>query len=265
MLLVTAFLASFGVWALVSAGASELVRVSSPAFMGQLVSLPPIHSLFDFQVLFAGSRLVSTRLTFAFGASLVLVRALLSGFWISLILEGLEPRQPRGPAGALRSAARRVAVGLPALLGLEAGFLGLILLSLTVLGAVFGQLGGLVALLAVMYFFVYAPIAVIDQRAGLGRSLQLAIRAARTRGPRHMTLAFGYVALSFVLIFTTLGSQDTPATPTFSLWAYALFMSFLQVSVLAMFVHRWSLLRDAALAPPPARPARPPRLPLLGR
>lgn len=264
MLLATAFLGAFGLWALLSAFGAELVRISSPAFLGQLEALPPMHSLLDFQVLFAGSRLFSGTLTFVFGVSLILIRAALAGFLISLTLYGFEEGYG-APGRALRSAARRTATALPALLALEAGSLGVILLVPTVLGAIFGQLGGFLALLGAMYFFAYAPIAVIDQRAGLGRSLQLSIRAARARGPRHMVLTFGYVTLSFVLIFSTQGRLDASATPTFLLWTYTLFMSFIQISILAMFVHRWSLLREAALATPTPRPAREPRLPLLGR
>lgn len=249
-LLSVAFLSAFVLWGLFSIAAGGLIRVSTPAVMAHLEALPPIHSLLDYQAVLAASRTHPPAITLAIGASMMILRALLLGVWVRLLLDAL-----RSPARPWReSLVEAVQVGmrvLPAMLGVVAGFLGVVLVFPIVLGALLGQLGAIASLIAAMYFFVYAPIVAAAEQTGLRRSLQLGVRAARVRGPRHLILVIGYTLIAVALIVTTPVDLADPATPGFLLWAYALSVSFAQMGVLGALTYRWLLMRDHVISSTP--------------
>ncbi len=70
-----------------------------------------------------------------------------------------------------------------------------------------------------------------------------------------MILVFGYVMVTLLLYFSTIGSPATPVTPTLVVWAYALFINFVHVAILAAVAYRWLTIRDEVLAWAPRRPA----------
>jgi len=248
-LLVSSFLGVLVFWLAFSAYVGVLAAVP-PALMVLFESLPPLHSLaVDIQFLAAG-RTTSAAVPVAFAAGLLVVRAALSSFWISLILDALEPRPIR--RNSLREAAARAARSLPAMIGIELGFIALIVLSLmiagTFLGASFGQIGVILALVGGTYFFVFAPVIAVAERRSARASIPLALRTARLPGPRHLVFTVGYIALSLFVSQAVPGSRGAQATPSFQVWVYALFVNFLHVSVLAALVYRWLAVRDYVLS-----------------
>jgi hypothetical protein len=63
-----------------------------------------------------------------------------------------------------------------------------------------------------------------------------------------MLLITTYLALTLLVAVVTPGSRVAAATPSVAVWAFALFVGFLHVSVLGAFVYRWSIIRELAIA-----------------
>lgn len=248
--LAIAFLALLGLWA--SYTVYGIGLAPSAAAMVLLESLPPVHNFLDLQFLAAG-RVVSTASTIAFGVGLILIRSILMAMWIALALDTFAGRSG---AGALRRATRRAFRSLPSMIGIEAMFTLLAIVALFVVGGILGQLGFLAGLVGGTYFLIFSPVVAVTEGLPLVASARLAARAARLPGPRHVLLSFGYVALTLFTAVFTPGSRVGEATPSILVWAYAMFVSFLHVGVLAAFTYRWLLVRDPVLegAPPARRP-----------
>lgn len=246
-LLSAVFVGVLTLWFLYSSYAGILAP--SAAAMVLLVSLPPVHSLLDIQLLASG-HVVSPTATIAFGAGLLVIRALLVTIWASLALDRLRPQGDSFGRPTLGVALRRFG----SILVVEAGFLGLAVGSLVIasgfLGASLGALGVIGALIGGLYFFVYTPIAVVAEGLGARAAARASIRAARIPGPRHMLIVFGYLAVTLFMSVSTPGSRVGQATPSFQVWALVLFVSFLHVAVLAAFVYRWLAIREPVLAAP---------------
>lgn len=263
-LLVSSFLTVLGFWLAFSAYVGVLAAVP-PALMVLFESLPPLHSLaVDVQFLAAG-RSTSVPVTLSFALGLLVARAALTCLWVSLVLDALEPGPSR--RRPLPEAAARAFRSLPAMIGIELGFIALMLLSLmiagTFLGASFGQLGVVVALVGGTYLFVFAPVIAVAEQRSARSSVRLAFRAARIPGPRHLVFTIGYIAVSLFVSQVVPGSRASEATPSLQVWLYALFVNFVHVSVLAALVYRWLAVREFVLrqeeerlrSPGPTRPA----------
>ena len=74
-------------------------------------------------------------------------------------------------------------------------------------------------------------------------AVRLSVRAARLRGPQHLTFAFVYVFAALYIVLGLRGSAGAPATPSVAVWAYVLFATYLHVSLLAALTYRWLLVR----------------------
>jgi hypothetical protein len=244
-LLSSVFLGVLALWFLYSSYAGILAP--SPAAMVLLVSLPPVHSLLDIQLLASG-HVASATATVAFGAGLLILRALLVTVWVSLALERLGEHEGSFGRPSLGVALRRFGN----ILVVEAGLMGVAVGSLVIasgfLGASLGALGVIGALIGGLYFLVYTPVAVVADGLTVRAAVRASIRAARIPGPRHMLIVFGYLAVTLFMSVSTPGSRVAQATPSFMVWALVLFVSFLHVAVLASFVYRWLAIREPVLA-----------------
>jgi hypothetical protein len=255
-LIVTCFVAVFGMWAAFTAFLQ--VFTVSPAAMVWFLALPPIHSFLELQSLSAVGQ--SPIFAVLFGGALVVVQAFLFGFWIALIDGALQGR-PQTRAEA-RAAARAAGRHLQRLIGIEAGFLALVVL-IRVIDVVFaglglGLLGAIAAMTAGLYFLIFAPIAVMTDDLTVSTAVRASMRAARLPGSRHVVLTFGYVIAALLVQSTSATARVSAATPSILTWAYVLLVNFLNLTVLAAFVYRWRMVRPGiALDEPPARPRRP--------
>jgi hypothetical protein len=246
-LLVTTFLGALALWLGYSGYGVDLA--ASPSGMILLESLPPFQSFLDVQLLAAG-RPASSSVLITSGLGVMAARALLVTVSVILILRSLQPEKPE--ADELTPSSTRHGIRkYPVMLGIQAILLMVMFTGLVVapvfLGAQFGPLGSIVALLAGMYFFVFAPVVAVAEGVGLREAFRLSIRAARVPGPRHVVLTFSYVAFSLFLLSTAPVSPDLNATPSVVVWLYALFVAFLHVSVLAALTFRWLFVREHVL------------------
>jgi len=242
-ILVSGFLAVLAFW-LVYSNYGTLVA-PSPAGMVLFESLPPVHTFLDLQFLASG-RTVPFAQAAAFGVGLVVVRAILQSFWISLMLESYAGR--RTMRSALRPAVHRALRAFRTMLGVEATFVVIALVSVflasQVLGPGFGQIAVIGALMGGGFFLILAPVVAVAEAEGLATTLRLSIRGARVPGPRHSMLTFSYLAFTLLSSALTPGSAAAAATPSLLTWSYALFMSFLNLSVLAAYTYRWLVIRQ---------------------
>ena len=249
-ILILTFLAGLGIWLLYSSYGS--IIAPSPTAMVLLESLPPMHSFLDIDLLARG-RVVSAPIAIGYGAGLLLARGVLLGLGLSLIIERLEG------GASIRRALTRARRTFSAILVVEAGFLSLEVASFLVASGFLGPLGIIAALVGGIYFFIYAPVAVVAEGMGVREAARASARAARIPGPRHTMLIVGYFSATLLLFTSTPGSRVAEATPSFLVWAFALFIGFLHMGVLAAFTYRWFAVRSFVLPPPEAtRLARPP-------
>ncbi len=245
-LLVTTFLGALALWLAYTAYGVDLA--ASPSGMILLESLPPFQSFLDVQLLAAG-RPASSSTIIGLGLGVMAARALLVTVWITLIVRSLRGERPEQATEARSN--RRGIRKYPIMLGIQAVLLMLMFAALAVapgfLGVQLGQLGVIVALLAGIYFLVFAPVIAVTEGVGLRESFRLSVRAARIPGPRHMVLTFSYVAFSLFILATAPVSPVFEATPSIVVWLYALFVAFLHVSVLAALTFRWLFVREHVL------------------
>jgi hypothetical protein len=250
-LLVATFAGALALWLAYTAYGVDLA--ASPSGMILLESLPPLQSFLDVQLLAAGRPASSTTIV-GLGLGVMAARALLATVWIMLILRSLGAAKPEAAKPEVASGAASSRQGVrkyPVMLGIQAVFLVLMFAALAVapafLGVQLGQLGVIVALLAGIYFLVFAPVIAVTEGVGFREAFRLSARAARLPGPRHMTLTFSYVAFSLFILATAPVSPVFEATPSIVIWLYALFVAFLHVSVLAALTFRWLLVREHVL------------------
>jgi hypothetical protein len=253
VLLIGSFLAVLGLWLVFSAYGVALAV--TPGFMAMLESLPPVHVLFlDLQAVFSGGA-VSPIHGLLLAAGLLLVRAALSGFWIALLVDRFDPGlegpsdvAPDGWRAQVSRAARRTWRSIGSLVGIEAGYFTLSMLTFFLLSYGLGQLPVIVWLVGGLYFLVFAPIVAVVEGAGSRPAAQLAIRAARLPGPRHMMTTTLYVALALIVSLFAPPSRVAAATPSIGVWLSVLFVTFLNMAALATFTYRWLAIRERVLA-----------------
>jgi hypothetical protein len=243
-LLISAFLGLLVLWLIASAAAE--VYVASPGTLGQLESIPPMHSLVDANFLNIATRVFHPAVTVALGAGLILVRSVLISFWVAASLEALggEPDWRT----AARRARPRALRSLRTVLAVEALFLAIVFVVPSVLGAALGFLGVMASIVFSMYFLVFTPVVAVAELTGLRDSLRLAFRAARARGPQHTLLVFLYTSAAIMLLVYGFGGIASAATPSIPTWLYGLGFSAVHVAILATFVDRWLSLRDQVTA-----------------
>jgi hypothetical protein len=248
-ILISIFLAAFVLWLIYSSFGS--IRIVSPAVLAQMLSIPPMQTLLDLQVLFTGVRIFAPTTSLALGLALLLLRAALLGFWVALIHAKLQPRDgldhPGWRADVL-AAARRSARCLVVVAGIQVvfavGYYGLF----SIAGALLQVLGILIVLVALMYFLGLATIAAVTEEVGFVAAIQLGTRGARSAGRQYLFICAVYVLATLYLLFLLPGSRFAEATPSIRIWEYVLIVSVLHVSVLAMLVYRWLAARGEVVA-----------------
>lgn len=232
--------------------AAGVVLAPAPGFMAQLEALPGLHSFVDIQFVLASGGGLTGSAAGIFAIGLLVLRGILLSFWTAVLLDALGDPTSDDPRARLKASVRRAIRRTPIMVAVETGFLVLSLSSLAVVlsffGASLGILAVLIALMGGLYFFVFVPIVLMAEDHGLRTSVRLALRAARLPGPRHLLLTLGYLTVSLLTLASIPSSAVTTATPSFAVWLYVLFASFLHLSVLGAYAYRWLVIRDAVLA-----------------
>jgi hypothetical protein len=146
-----------------------------------------------------------------------------------------------------RRVVRRALASLPTMIGVEVGSFLLALVALFVTGGFLGPLGVIVVLVGGLYFFGFTPAIAVLEGLGPRDAARLSLRASRAPGPRHMLLTFSYLALTLIVAFTTPTSRVSAATPSLTVWAFVLLVTFVHFAMLGAFTVRWILIRDPVL------------------
>jgi hypothetical protein len=263
LILGTSFLSVLVVWLIYSN--SGIVRVASPATMAQIQSLVPMNSLIDIQFMFASLRVFSAPMAIGLSAVLLLVRSAFLSLVLALIVNALDRRtRPASWQDELRMAGRRAYSVFQFVFAIEAGMVVAVYALSSILGAFFGVLGLVLALIVEMYLLMLSPVVAASERLGAAASVRLSTRAARLRGPQHLGVAIAYVFATLYLILGLRPSPAAPATPSIGVWAYVLFTTFVHVSVLTALTYRWLLVRDVVGADEERVAASQPRRPVRG-
>jgi hypothetical protein len=242
LLLVTTFLPVLALW--LGFSGYGVITTAAPRAMVLLVSLPPLNTLLDLNFL-VGGRTVNQAQRVAFSFGLVIIRAGLMAVWISLILEAF---QGGSILGRTRSALVRAARSFLPMMGIELAFLIGTGVAFQLVAGFLGPLGLVFVLAAGLYFFSYAPIAVVAEGLNALRAAKLSLKAARVPGQQHLMFVVSYLAFALFIAIITPDSRVSAATPSIAVWVFTLFVSFLHVAVLAAFTYRWLLIRDHAFA-----------------
>jgi hypothetical protein len=249
ILVVLPLLVALAMWlGLVAAGLDHV-----PQGMADLLSLPPISSFFDLNIVFNIVGLSTATILSTLG--LTVVRSVVWAVLVGLVVESLETGR------ASMDGARRGVRAIPSVLGILLTNLAIIFGSQIlrlVLGASFGSLALLGGLVGGMYFLAFAPV--IAVRAGLSarQSMAKSARAGRLPGASHLGLVFLYFFLSFyVLLFLGSGGAFT-ANPSLALWSFVLVGTIVHLIFLAGFAYRYAVVEDE-IPPPVQREARPRR------
>jgi hypothetical protein len=236
--LVAAFLTVLAVWALF-AGLGFPVP---PGPLAALESLPPLHVLFDAQLVQAVAE--GTLQLVAVAVGIVALRALTFGILVLLIVDAVRhgTASPRRVVGRLP----RVWSGLVQIYLLELALvLAVPLLLESFLGPEVGRLGILLGLVFGLHFLVMAPAIVATEDIRAQDAMRISTRAARLPGLRHFALVFLYF---FVVVFLILQVSPTgilsPATPSVLVWSFALAATVVHMGVMGAFAYRWLAVRD---------------------
>jgi hypothetical protein len=249
--LVTAFIGLLALWLLFSTtGAIPAIR---PGAMGQLLSVPPLHSaLLDSNLLNVAVRVFPPAATLGLMAAIVGLRAGLTSYWLAVTQARLT-KEPSAD-GTRQDPRSRAVWAFRSILGLEALFLAVLVGLPVVLAQFLGIIGLLAAVIGATYFLVYAPAVAMTEGTSLRETLRLSARAARARGPQHTWFVFAYILAVLTLVTLAFAGRDTPATPSLVVWLYALAATFVHLGVQATFLDRWLSLRDDVKAYVAARP-----------
>jgi hypothetical protein len=236
--LVAAFLTVFAAWAVFAA----LGFPVPPGPLAALESLPPLHVLFDAQLVQAVAE--GTLQLVAVAVGIVALRALTFGILVLLVVDAVRhgTASPRRVLGRLP----RVWSGLVQIYLLELALvLAVPLLLESFLGPEVGRLGILLGLVFGLHFLVMAPAIVATEDIRAQDAMRVSTRAARLPGLRHFALVFLYF---FVVVFLILQVSPpgilSPATPSILVWSFALATTVVHMGVLGAFAYRWLVVRD---------------------
>jgi hypothetical protein len=238
VILATAFLTVLAAWALFAA----LGFPVPPGPLAALLALPPLHVLFDAQLVQAAAE--GTAVLVAISVGVVAFRAATLGLLVLLVVDGLE----NGTASFRRVIGRlpRVWAGLVQIYLLElALILAVPLLLESFLGPQVGQLGILLGLVFGLYFLAMAPVVAATEDLRAQDAIRVSARAARLPGLRHFGLVFLYFFLViFVILQVSPPGLLSPATPSILVWSFVLAATIVHMGVLGAFAYRWSSVRN---------------------
>ena len=238
VVLVTAFLTVLAAWGLFAG----LGFPMPPGPMAALLALPPLHVLFDAQLVQVVAE--GTVALVAVSVGVVAFRAVTLGLLVLLVIDGLQHGEPRFRRVIGRLP--RVWTGLVQVYLLE---LALVLVAPLLLGSFLGpqagNLGILLALVFGLHFLAMAPPVVATEDLRAQDAIRVSTRAARLPGLRHFGLVFVYFFLVvFVMLQVSPPGLLSPATPSILVWAFVLAATIVHMGVLGAFAYRWLAVRS---------------------
>jgi len=230
VLLVAPFVLMLVVWLVLLALGLE----ASPGRLLNAISLAPVSVQFD-----AGTGIALHGTTWAF---LVFVNgAMLVRAVIVSALAGVTVDRFEGGAGSMWAVVRGLRA-FPSVLAMHIASFGLITLGNIVFLGVLGALGNYLAiflLLAMIAVFSFVPIVAVREGRSAAATFRRAYRAARSPSG-HLPLVILYFFLLPIIGGTfPPGGSDITSNPSFSLWVYLLFGTYLQIAFMATFAYRW--------------------------
>jgi hypothetical protein len=214
----------------------------TPRAMNDALSLPPVHSIFDFYLLNSAAVLAGGTAASLMGfVALIVFHSAYMTVAISLAQSAHDHGTGRE---ALAMAWERLRSRFAWVLIVELGFVSVSIVMI-VFGQVFGGFGLAAGLLAILYFSVFVEPAVVLRGMPVREALRASIGVARLTGTRNVYLVGGYVLL--VIVVSVVPGQPGAVTPTVAVWAYALLAGLLHLAMLSAFVHRWGVLAPVVL------------------
>jgi hypothetical protein len=214
-----------------------------PRTLSLLMSAAPVHIFSDAPVALApGASPQSWAMAIA---GLAVLRGISFALLTLLVVQAL-----RDGRASLRDAVRALPRTAFVFVGLYLIEFGLVVAAFQLLLAFLGQLA-ILAIVAGLYFLVFAPIVAAAEGDGPRTAIRRAMRAARLPGTRHISLVLMYFLILFYSGAVAPFGVLSPATPSFAVWAYAMVATFIHVSVLAAFASRWLEVRDKVPAASP--------------
>jgi hypothetical protein len=246
-LVVLPLLITLAMWlGLVAAGLDHV-----PQGMVDLLSIPPISSFFDLNIVVNIVGLTTG--TILFTLALTVIRSVIWAVLVGLVVESLTEGR------ATVEGARRGLRAAPIVLGILLVNVAVIFLSQIlrfILGASIGSLAFFGGLVGGLYFLSFAPVIAVREGLSPRQAIGKSARAARLPGSRHLGMVFLYFSAAF-FAFLPAGQAFT-ANPSLRLWLFVLGGTLVHVVFLAGFAYRYQVVEEE-IPPPAARQARPRR------
>lgn len=226
-----------------------------PAPLAQLLSFPPISTLFDSgigQSMFG----LGPGLLIYLGIAFV-IRSIVVGILTGLIVEAVEDGRV-SRYGVIRGLRAIPTIFTVQVLSLSAVILGNNLLP--ILGPGIGLLAMVAALVGVLFFLGFAPAAAVHDPRGAMETIRRAGRAARLPGGNQLVFCSLYFVLALVVTFVSPGGNEITANPALSAWVFVLLVNVLHLAFTAAFAYRWIVVEPTVPEQPVPRrrPARAP-------
>jgi hypothetical protein len=218
----------------------------TPQAMNEALGLAPVRSTLEVVSLLFGSQITGGQLASlaAFGFQILFYAS-----FMTLAISLARSAQDGEPAAvALATAWIVLKARVLWMIVVELGFVSIALL-LVFLPLLLGGFAYPIGLMAVIYFTVYVPAAVVLNGMTGREALRAAFEGARMVRTNHGVLVGCYVL--FVLVAFIGPGVTGVVTPTVGVWVYALVAGLLHVSMVSIFVHRWRVLSPAFLSPAP--------------
>jgi hypothetical protein len=218
----------------------------TPQAMNEALGLAPVRSTLEVVSLLFGSQITGGQLASlaAFGFQILFYAS-----FMTLAISLARSAQDGEPAAvALATAWIVLKARVLWMIVVELGFVSIALL-LVFLPLLLGGFAYPIGLMAVIYFTVYVPAAVVLNGMTGREALRAAFEGARLVRTNHGVLVGCYVL--FVLVAFIGPGVTGVVTPTVGVWVYALVAGLLHVSMVSIFVHRWRVLSPAFLSPAP--------------
>jgi hypothetical protein len=221
-----------------------------PIVMNEALSLAPIHTTIDlFFLLAVGPTLGGIAPGLIGFVFLVMLHTVFVTFAVSL---SLSAQDHVGTREAVNTAWARLRSRFLSVLIVELGYISVSIL-IVFLVQILGTIAFVIGLMAVLYFSVFVPPAVILDGIAPREALRASMALARMTGTRQGVLVGGYVLFVLLMFFSP--GRAGVATPSIQVWAFALLAGLIHVVAVSTFVHRWRVL-SPALSPEPLRGRR---------
>jgi hypothetical protein len=244
LLVVLPLLLTLAMWlGLVASGLDHV-----PQGMIDLLSIPPISSFFDLNIVVNIFGLTTGTILFTLG--IAIIRSVIWAVLLGLVIESLDTGR------ATVDGARRGLRAAPTVLGILLTNVAVIFFSQIlrfVLGASIGSLAFFGGLVGGLYFLAFAPAIAVREGLPARHAMGMSARAARLPGPRHLGMVFLYFSAAFFAFLPA--GRAYSANPSLTLWMLVLAGTLAHLVFLAGFTHRYIVVKDE-IPPPTPREAR---------